>query len=393
MGKKVSVTSKIIDMLRLVLGDPEADPNKFSIFETRMLSTEPLSKGGFWNKARVTASTLKEMQTKLQAEGGAVPLQIMHNTGVLPVGKVFHGEVMPMDNGETELRGLMLVANDEQKIISDIENSIVDEVSVGILTTHAFCSECEFDYFGKDASLENFFSLTCDNGHVIGQEGVHVRLSGLEQFSELSLVGKGAAKNAKILPRSKQTLSKETQDRLAAVGGPLPADARFLNASFKMSELLQPKKGDEQMDKELIEKLSTLSSDLATAKLSLTASEARVADLVAQLAAATKKVADLEAAQGQTAADLTLKADKAEQNLAAAAEKLLPHAKAALVASGTAEADLPKDVMAMLTMIEAKGLKLHQVFGAEPNATAVKVDLKTELSVEDRRKEAFKTNK
>ena len=47
----------------------------------------------------------------------------------------------------------------------------------------------------------------------------------------------------------------------------------------------------------------------------------------------------------------------------AAAETLLPHAKAALVASGVVEADLPTTLSAMLKVIEEKGLKLHQIFG------------------------------
>lgn len=391
MGKKVLVTEKIKSALRFALDDPEADPSKFSIFEANMVSTAPLSKGGFWNKARISASTLMEMKEKLNASGGAIPLQIMHDTDQLPIGKVFNGALMSDSSGETTLHSLFALSNAEEKIVHDIENSIVDEVSVGLLTKHAFCSECEFDYFGKDASFENFFSLTCDKGHIIGEDGVHVRLTGLEHFSEMSLVGKGASKNAKILPRAKQSMGQETLDRLAATGA-MPVDARVLTASFKLTEDTQTKEGDNKMDKDLIDKVSTLSSDLARKDISITEKDAKITSLTAQLAEAETKIATLDGAKGQSETEITARAEKAEAKLTEATAKLLPHVKAALVASGAADATPPEDLVAMLTTIEEKGLKLHQAIGAA-QSDGGKKDVKQTDASDDRRKEAFRVNK
>jgi len=391
MGKKVLVTEKIKSALRFALDDPDADPSKFSIFEANMVSTAPLSKGGFWNKARLSASTLIEMQEKLNAAGGAIPLQIMHDTRQLPVGKVFNGALMSDTHGETTLHSLFALSNTETKLVNDIENSIVDEVSVGVLTKHAFCSECNFDYFGKDATFENFFNLTCAEGHVIGEDGVHVRLTGLEYFSEMSLVGKGASKDAKILPRAKQSMGQETLDRLAASGA-MPVDSRVLTASFKLTEDTQPKEGDNKMDKDLIDKVSTLSSDLAKKDISISEKDAKITALTAQLAEAEKKIATFDGAKTESEKEINARAEKAETKLTEATAKMLPHAKAALVASGAADATPPEDLVAMLTMIEEKGLKLHQAVGAT-HSDGGKKDVKQTDASDDRRKEAFRVNK
>src|SRR5690606_17876502 len=106
----------------------------------------------------------------------------------------------------------------EKEVLAKVDSAVVDEVSVGLLTQHAFCSECDFDYFGPEATFTNIVMATCDQGHEIGVDGVHAKLVGLVDWAELSLVGSGAARNAKVLPKAKHSFKKETLDKLAADG-------------------------------------------------------------------------------------------------------------------------------------------------------------------------------
>ena len=147
------------------------DISTFAVFEARMLSTEPVSQKGFHDGARVSRSTLVEMEEFVNTSGTNIPLQTMHDTRVLPVGRVFSAKIRDLPTGETELIGRFYIAasdNFKKSLIADIESSTIDEVSVGLLAKHAFCSECGFDYFGEDADFINILTMTCDKDHTIG---------------------------------------------------------------------------------------------------------------------------------------------------------------------------------------------------------------------------------
>jgi len=397
MSKRVEITPEIQATIRRALGDAEVDTSKFAVYEAKSLSTEPLSKGGFFNKARISASTIAEMGTFLNSEAGAIPLHIMHNDRVLPVGRVFNAKTMNMPNGEVELRSQFLIPLDKKEIVADVDNSIIDEVSVGLLTKHAFCSECGFDYYSEDADITNFLNLTCDKGHQIGVDGTHIRLVGLEDWSELSLVGQGAAKNAKILPRAKQSMSKEMVERLAA--STTPPEARILTASYKIEDSSKTSKtqGESDMDtKEFVAQLSVTTSELEAKKIELSQATTTIGTLNGEITSlkaaaetATAKIAELEAAKGQSVKELETQLAASKEEMKAATEKLTPHVKAALVASGVAETEVPSDLIGQLKLVEDKGLKLHQVIGAGAK-TGAKNDVDALNASVDPRKEAFK---
>jgi len=400
MSKRVPLTPKLQETIRSAIGDPELDASKFAIFEARMVSSEPLTKGGIFNKARISASTIKEMETFLNQPGAAIPLHIMHDDRVLPVGRVFSAKAMNMPNGEVELRGQFLVPLDKSEIVADIENSIVDEVSVGLVTKGILCSECGFDYRGEDATIMNFIDAECGNGHKIGLDGVHTRLVGLDDFMELSLVGQGAANNPKILPRVKQSMSKEMVERLAA--SKIPAEACVLTASYKMEDssktFTETNEGESDMDiKEILAQLTASTSELAEKKVELSQTTAKVEALngeIVTLTASNKELTDkvtaLEAAKGDSTKDLEAKLLEVETQLKAATDMVAPHVKAALVASGVAEKDLPQDLLGQIKLVEEKGLKLHQVIGSGPVASGTKSDDPALNAGVDHRKEAFK---
>lgn len=390
MSKKVKITEAIQIKMRKALGDENLDATKFSVYEARLISTEPLSKPGFLNKGRISASTLSEMAMKLSTDG-AIPILTMHNEENLAVGKLFDARPYLMANGETELRGHFAIPNDKTSLISDLDNSVVDEVSIGLLTKEAKCSHCDFDYSANPReTLKNRLTQTCPEGHTVGEDGVHIRLNGVSDWAELSLVNRGAAHKAKIMPQSKQVLSQDTIDRLAASGA--TPDAFYLTASYKMDENNNSNPlGEKKMD---IEKLHAdllkNAGELATANLQLTQSTAKVTALEAQVADLTTKLSASEAGKTTSVKELETKLSAATASLDAAYATLLPHAKAALVASGTPDADIAKDLTALLAQIEAKGLKLHQVFGAGAHAAEGKDDLKASKDADGQRKASFK---
>lgn len=399
-SKRVTMTPALEAKIRSAIGDPQADTSKLVVFEARALSTEPIQrKGGFYQNAQFSRSTLGQMSDLINTPGKALPLQIMHDNNMLPVGKVFSGTLMDMPNGQTELRVQFYIPSDKTQLLSDIENALIDEVSVGVLTQKALCSECGFDFFGDNAFV-NLLTLTCENDHTIGQDGVHINATGLKDWAELSLVGRGAAKDAKILSRAKQAMSEDTQQRLAASG--IPMDARLITVNHKLEASAtsnQTSKGDLSMDKDTLalfqaksDEVATLKAQLSTATTEKTGLEAQVATLTATIATKDGEIANLKEAN-TNAATLAAKVTETETKLTDAAAKLLPHAKAALTASGVADADLPTDLTAMLALIETKGLKLHQVFGAEPKLVEAKAGGQDSEKNAELRNEAFKTKR
>lgn len=400
-SKRIKITPEIQGYIRAAVGDPALDTSNFAVFEASTLSTQPIQrKSGFHQNARVSATTLNQMANLVNTPGKALHLQVMHQNEMLPVGRVFRGQIVQMDNGETELRTMFYLPADKTQLISDIENALIDEVSVGLLTDHAFCSECDFDFFGPDASFSNFMTLTCANDHTIGSDGVFVRLTGMKDFAELSLVNRGAAKDAKILSRAKQVMGQDAVEKLAASATPMDARIVTVNRKLEASASGDSNKGDLSMDtKEFMAQLQAKTNEVAEANVKVTTLSGekttlteQAATLTASLAAKDKELAEFKANAGTDKEALVARATKAEKELKDAAEKLLPHAKAALVASGVAEASLPSDVTALLAMIEEKGLKLHQVFGSAA-ADAGKTDVKDTSGDSDGRKAAFKLNR
>lgn len=398
-SKRIKITPEIQAFIRSAVGDPSLDTSNFAVFEASTLSTQPIQrKSGFHQNARVSATTLAQMANLVNTPGKALHLQIMHQNEMLPVGRVFRAQLLQTDTGDTELRTMFYLPSDKTQLISDIENALIDEVSVGLLTDHAFCSECEFDFFGPDASFSNFMTLTCANDHTIGDNGTHVRLVGMKDFAELSLVNRGAAKDAKILSRAKQVMGQDAVEKLAASATPMDARIVTINRKLEAFASGNSNKGDLSMDtKEFLATLQAKTDEVAAANVKVTALTgengtltAKVTELTAALAAKDTEFSEFKKSAGVDKETLVANAQKAEKELKDAAEKLLPHAKAALVASGVAETSLPSTLTALLAMIEEKGLKLHQVFGS---ADAGKTDVKDTSGDNDARKAAFKLNR
>lgn len=374
---KVTLTPEIEAKLRAAVGS-DKDVSNFTVFDTIALSESPLRKrGGLYKGAKFTRSTLAEMADYVR-EGNTVPMHTLHLQGdELPVGAVFDAWVEDDDEG-AKLMARFFIDPTEATLSEKIDNGTISEVSVGVLPQRILCSECGFDYMGEEATLENVWEGVCDQGHVIGENGVHARVAGLDLWMELSLVSVGASPDAKI---QKQRMRAHFGDRHAELlqAGIAP-EALMITASNEIEASTKLSNKEDSMDvNKLVDDLSEVKADLKLAhatvadlSASVEAKDARIAELEAQLAA-------FKAEDDETLGNLKHDLKVTTAQLEAATSFLTDQAKAALAASEQEADDLPQDVSALIERIEASSLKLHQIIPTEPvsvgaDATEVKAD-------------------
>lgn len=364
MPKALQITPAIKAAIAKSTGDAEFDTSKVSVFESIMLNLLPFSKRGLFKGAVTTENTLRQMAAFARG-GGFVPLHTLHEQGYeLPVGRVFDAEVVTNESGLPELRGLFFIDNEHTKLVSGVDTGSIEEVSVGLASQHLNCSVCGFDYLGPEATSDNIWSLTCNNDHEIGVDGVHVIVSEMSRWLETSLVSLGAANNAKIVSRAKSLLGKEEYEKLTASGVTPEATVLFANHALTSPK---PKTPEPKMEiKELVtlnatltgekavadHKVVTLTAEKAELTTQLTAEKAKVSELETKLAAvpadAVKTKADLDTAKNEVAAQLTYIRKEADRLCVAASVEKLP--ETATFAELTAS-------------IDANRVKLSETFG------------------------------
>ena len=358
MLKELTPTDSMISALAACSGGP-VDTSKIAIFECIALNTAPVGKRGSIYEGAVSGKGMLADMAAFVEAGNFVKLHTLHEQGMqLPVGNVFEAELI----GE-ELRALFYIGRDTpagQDLIANLNNSIIDEVSCGVRPKALRCSECGWDYFGPDADIMNLFDRTCANGHTIGTEGVHAKLEGLDRWLELSLVSIGAANGAKIVGRAKSLLGADEYQRLAASGVD-PEITTLFAVGGKVSN--PPKKEAIMADENtglsasaVMAQFTEMTTAKVTADLALKASAEQVTTLTAQLAETTAKVTTLEAKVAEASEGVKLK-DEHGKLLTFLSEQT----KAALVASGSANPQVPETVDAMLAALNESKLKLHNL--------------------------------
>lgn len=265
------------------------------VFEATAAGTRPVKQlGSMYDGARITRDTLVRMASALNSGEQSVPLHANHETrSQLPIGRVFQAEVITSMDGEYELRAFFYLPKTEVALISSINLGVLDEVSVGLLTERAMCSSCGHDYFAPDADIYALFNRTCPNDHVLGVDGVHLVLDGVDTWSELSLVSRGASSRAKIHGSDRQ--ASASQQRLAASG--IAPTAVFLSASPHQLE----KEAPVPIDPDLVARFEAIDAKLTAlavpAVVDTTALDAANAALAAAEAAHAVDAAALAAAQ------------------------------------------------------------------------------------------------
>ena len=372
MAKRVPITDAIKSKITAAVND-EIDYEKIVVFEACAASTRPISqKGGPYDKARLTENYLNQMAACLPEQ--QITLQVMHEDRMLPVGKVFAAQTYPADNGETDLNVLFYM-DAESEHVKDIDLAIIDEVSIGALPKHAFCSECDFDFMSEPYAM---WYGECENGHVLGENGCHLRVTELEKWKELSLVNRGASNNAKILGETKQRLGKAQFAELCSEN----AFAPMLYLFAKESDFSKPTNlGDHSMDQKSLElaqtagrlefELKLANSEKEKLELQLTASQEKVTSL-------TEQVKTLEAnSDSGKVAELEQKLSDKDALLSQAAETIKPQYEIACSASGQ-EIKADATLAEMVETIDKAQIKLAAV----PRGSEVNLNDGDELEVQ-----------
>lgn len=358
--KRIEITAQIEAHLRSALG-ADADLNAFSVYEAIAFNTLPVRKRHpVYKGARADAAFLAEMADAVNKESR--PVHIGHDSSGLPIGRIFHGEVVNGFSGQ-ELRALFFIDNQHSAEIAKIEHGTVDQVSVSVLPKQLLNSVSGFDYLGAEADFTHIMTGTDPDGNTLGENGVYARMVGLDSFFEMSLVGQGGAENARIVRRDQSHFGSSFQ-KLAASG--LDPNALVLVASVEA----------DKMDlTALVGQLTDTKVELSTMTTAKATLEASVETLTAQNSALTQQLADLGdvpaalAAKdteitGLTEAKTTLEADSA-----AAVASLQTVATALLTASGKVGEAVPATVAELSALIESTkaGLVAALVSGGRSN--------------------------
>jgi len=339
---QIEKTESILARLRQSLGEG-IDVASLRVYEAIALNTRPLRKSHpLYRGSRAERSLLLEMAAALALESR--PMQIQHEADPLPIGRVFHGEVV--DRGmESELRVLFFLDPTATEEVTKIEAGSVDQVSVSILPRQILSSASGFDFLGADATFEHVISGTDPDGNTIGENGVYGRLIGLDKFFELSLVGMGGAQNARIVSRDQSHFGSSYQ-KLAASG--VDPNALVLVASTRIDTMDLATLVAQLTDTKV--ELSTKSSEVTTLTAAVADRDARIATMQTQLAEAGDAATALAAKDGEVTV-AKADADAAKTELSAAVTALQGVAKTVLAAAGKVGAEVPATVAEIEALI------------------------------------------
>lgn len=304
--KQITKTPDIIAKMKASFG-PDINVESLAVYESIALNTLPLRKSsGLFKGARVTAATLSLIAQSINKE--SAPLQSQHDTSVLPQGRMFYAEVVDGD----ELRSLWTCT--DPALQAGIDAGTIDQTSVSFLPAKINCSACGFDY-KPESAWENRYTLTCDDGHVLGEDGCFAWLDGCETFLEYSLVGKGAANGARIVGPSEAKLSNNEKFRLAASSSADGFGVVRLTATPKdtdsvdIAPLMASLEAANNSKLDLTVKLAAAETAKTAAEALVAAAEARAVAAEAALAAATDAPALAELQAEQAATIVALKAE------------------------------------------------------------------------------------
>lgn len=385
--KNLAITQDIKDKIRASAG-VDVSVENLSVYESILLNTMPLSKKNtIFDNAVVAHSTLTAMAEFIDNYPGGVPVQVMHDNTDLPVGKLFYAEVLPAADGHDEIRGLFYINNQDNKDLKKkLDAGIIDEVSVGLLNKAILCSECGFDFLGPDASFENLWDATCGNGHVVGVNGCHTRLIGVDTFYEVSLVSRGAANKAKIVGPSESLLKQDSFRQLAA-NGLAPREQCLFAIKTTFNKEKNVADNDHQASGLDLNALVGELTDLKAAKVQ---SGQEIDSLKAQVAEKDKSITDLNAS---IEANKDVDKDKVTADLKLADDFIRDVAKRSLIAVGSASEDkLPDSISEVIKLTKDAQAKLSAIIPVGGVSTDAHTDNPNDQKPHIVSLQAFKSN-
>ena len=360
MTKQIDMNEELLSKFKMKFGE-ETNPSDFYIFECRALSNEGVHQGTIYDGAVTDTGILSAMVDKINNTDENIGIHVMHNDMDLNIGRAFSARLSIDENSSTAVYATCALLRDDEtdKIINKIEKNVLDEVSVQFLPEHAYCSECHWDYMGEDASFENWWDKTCANGHTIGVDGCHLELSGLANFSEISIVNRGAAKNPKILSQKKRSLFNEGELMGLAASGKSPD---YLVATFynKMENKMK-EKNDLSLSAEEIEGMQAELADLKKKldlgekvkelELSLSEKEEALKEKDASLASKDEEINAKEEAHKAEVEQLNAELSTAKEEKDALLKFLQDEVKKVALAAGKKDVEVPSDLGGISAML------------------------------------------
>jgi hypothetical protein len=374
--KRVKITPELKARLQSAAG-AGVDTANHAVYEAIGLNTKPVRKDHpLYKHGTHSATYLNQMADQVNKE--SLPLQVMHDGNSLPAGRIFHGSVVGGDAGP-ELRVLFWVDPANSAISDLIDSGTLDQVSVSTLAKDASCSSCGWNFLGADSTMERVFAGACLNGHQLGKDGAHVNMNNLDQWFEMSLVGRGGAPGAFICSPDNSVLTNDF--RLAASGK--AASWLALSLSSKDLELSMPMTLDE-LSATVTAQLKSISDDMAAMKAAAnkpktdgdpdTNSPSELAALQAQLGVINDKIKAMTQTTTAPIPDVGSPTTDDAGNFLLDGSPAHAFAKKILVMSGDPEAIMPKDAKALAALLDVKLAALlakkTPVAGASQDAAA-----------------------
>ena len=337
--KQVEKTGEVLNALRASYG-ADANLDALTVFEVIASNSLPLRKSkGIYAGAVNTAALHADLAAWMGRE--SVPVQVQHNTETQPFGRAFHGKVT---NGGSELRALIALDNTvHPDVVAKCNSGTLDQVSIGILPKSVTCSKCGWDYLSAAATHDNFYSATCGNGHSVGEDGTHVFVNSADLFFELSLVGCGAVKGARIVGASDSVFQRSEPLRMAASA---------TNGIQLGVEIISTPK-DTSVTPEMLAAYTASITDAATLKAQAAPLQAALDAATVQLTAVSAELATLQAGAANVVA-LTAAVDVSNAALAEAVVALKAEANGMLIALGEKDPKTPDTVAELVAMIGEK---------------------------------------
>lgn len=239
MAKRVDIDERLRQHIETKCG-ADVDTTKFVAYQARIISTEPISQNTIYDGATTSAATITELEQMANDPLRNTCIQTMHDNTILPVGRLIVAKAVDeFDTGARALYGTFIVSTEHEDIISKLDAGIIDEVSIGFSGKKLVCSECDKDFKEADEMMQWMAAMAGVCPHCeakFGKNGAHLNIIGVDKLYEVSLVGKGAARNPKILDKSKQLALAANQKQIKASLSEIGAQVLNLSVTGKLTD-------------------------------------------------------------------------------------------------------------------------------------------------------------
>jgi len=362
MSKRVQLTENIKDYMRTKCGT-DVDFNQFAVYQARGISTEPISQNSLYDGGVLAREALVDMANIINEPLSTVSIQSMHDNRTLPQGKVFHAEVVDENNATSALYTLFGVSTEHPDLVNKTDNGVIDEVSYGFTPTKVLCSECGKDFMDPDVDIFDLWEGHCPEcGAYMGKDGAHVNIPGVKSVSELSLVGRGAAKHAKILDSFYQMAMSE-DSTVTLTKESLKKDILKLDLCSNITNEEVIDMTEEEIKAAILSATGPLSEEMGKMQATLASLGEEKNALEAAKDTAEQAVAALKeenASLSKEKADLESALEEAKNKAGEVQSKFDAEIQKVLVAAGLSDS-VPTDLEAKLELLNKARLTLANI--------------------------------